>query len=156
MTGVAAFAGLGGLYLVLAGSLSRNELITAAVLACAFTFLVLLLRLRQRRPIRLPVPPPRALARAFASLALDSGRVGVSLLRALVRRPAPDAGLVARQRFRPGGGRDDEAGRRALVILGCSLAPNGYVLDGRRRNEDALLLHRLVATQASGDPEWPI
>ena len=144
-----------GLYLLLAGALSSTELLTAVPVAMAFTGLTILLRLRRDRHVSPPWPPVRACLHALASLLLDSGRVGRALMRALLHGPADAAGTVTPQPFHVGGRRDpSDAGRRGLVILGTSLAPNGFVL-GLSPDEKNLLLHRLVPVEPSRDTEWP-
>lgn len=152
--GMPVFAVSAGVYLLLAGQLSGTELLTAGIVAVAFTLLAVVLRLRHDRQVRLPWPPARALLHPLASLLLDSGRVGLMLLRAILRGPAGVSGTVSQQPFRRGGRDPRDAGRRALVILGTSLAPNGFVLD-LPPDEENLLMHRLAPAASSRDKEWP-
>ena len=104
--------------------------------------------------MQLPTPPPRAIVRPLAALVSDTGRVGLVLLRALARRPAAAVGGPSPQPLRGAEGSRSDAGRRALVVLGSSLAPNGYVLDGSWP-EQTLLLHRLSPAKPETDPDWP-
>ena len=152
--GMLAFAASAGLYLLLAGQLSSTELLTAAIVGVALTLLALVLRSRRDRPLLLPWPPARAMLHPFASLFLDSGRVGLVLLRAVLRRPAGVAGTISQQPFRRGGRDPRDGARRALVILGTSLAPNGFVLD-LPEDKDNLLMHRLAPVAPDRDKEWP-
>lgn len=150
---LAALAGSAGFYLLLAGALGTNELITAAVVAIALAALAATLRLREERQLRLPVPPLHFLAAALLALFTDSGRVGLVLVRVILRRPGHEQGSLSRQPFhaadQPSG-----RGRRALVTLAISLAPNGYVLD-QPAGEARLLMHRLTTARPSNDAEWP-
>jgi len=152
--GLVAFLAAAGFYLLLAGSLSRNELITAGVVAAAFAILVVVLRLRQETRLGLPIPPLTAMLRPILALLTDSGRVGAVLLRVVARRPEGGYGTITPQPFRPGGSTPEDAGRRGLVTLGSSLAPNGYVLEWSP-SQDALLMHRLAAVSSSENTEWP-
>jgi hypothetical protein len=42
-----------------------------------------------------------------------------------------------------------------MVVLGTSLAPNGYVLMMPQGSE-TMVLHRLVLTPPRADKEWPV
>ena len=77
------------------------------------------------------------------------------LLRSLWRRPEGGLGRTLRQPFRRGGDGPAAAARRALVTLGLSVAPNGYVLE-IGDNQDDLSLHRLSPALPRPDPEWPL
>ncbi len=150
-----ALCGFTGFYLLLAGSLSRTELITCAVVAIGFAGLATVLHLRQERRLRLSLPPARALWLLACAVPLDTTRVGLVLLRALRRRPDDQLTTVAAQPFQPGGDHPEDAARRALVILGSSLAPNGFVV-GLPRDGQALRLHRLAQAAPSRDTRWPV
>ena len=150
-----ALCGFAGFYLLLAGSLGRTELITCAIVAVGFAGLATVLHLRQEHRLRLPVPPGRALWRLACAVPLDTARVGLVLLRSLRRRPDGQLTAVAAQPFQPGGDDPDAAARRALVILGSSLAPNGFVV-ALPRDGHALCLHRLANAAPRRDARWPI
>lgn len=148
-----------GLYLVFAGQVSGTEAaagVPAAGLVAAYA------GLRHRgesRPMRLRGPWLRLVLSPTASVVGDSARVGIHLLRALV--PGSQvAGTISRQPFRSGGPGPADAGRRALVTLASSLAPNGFVLDVAPsvllRDEHALLMHRLAPARPDPDREWPV
>ncbi len=87
----------------------------------------------------------------------DTWRVGRVLLRTLApgqahaARTAP--GMLQIQPFRRGSDDPAEAGRRALVTLGLSLAPNGYVVDFATGS--GLLIHRLQPVPPQPDQDWP-
>jgi hypothetical protein len=100
------------------------------------------------RPLRVRAPWPRILTRVSGALVMDTGRVGLALLRSLAR---PVTGVASVQRFAPGGSGAQDSGRRAVVILATSLAPNGFVM---RVKPDALLVHQLVPAPAGEDLDW--
>lgn len=86
----------------------------------------------------------------------DLVRVGLRLLAALKQRPDGAMGTIATQPFRRGDPEDAvAAGRRALVVLGASLAPNGYVLRAPQ-DRDVLVMHRLAAASPNPDAAWPV
>lgn len=143
-----------GLYLLFSGELSRTELIAGAATAAAATLFALLLHRAGTRRLALRAPWPRVLGTTLAALAADSVRVGASLLRAILRPPAGPLGTVSRQPFRAGEGPVD-AGRRGVVELATSLAPNGYVLDLDEAGA-VMLMHRLVPVLPRPDAEWPL
>ena len=155
---LAAFVVSGGFYLLLAGALSTNELISSAVVAVASAGLAAILRLREERQLRLPMPPLHFLLSPVAALFTDAGRVGLALVRAILHRPAHDYGSISPQPFhaaaQPQDPQPQDRGRRALVMLATSLAPNGYVLD-QSPGEARLLMHRLAPARPSDDTEWP-
>lgn len=155
---LAAFIVSAGFYLLLAGALSTNELISAVVVAIAATTLAAILRLREERQLRLPMPPLRFLLSPIAAMFTDAGGVGLVLMRAILHRPAHDYGSISPQSFRaatqPQDPQPQNRGRRALVMLATSLAPNGYVLD-QPPGEACLLMHRLAPARPSNDAEWP-
>ena len=148
-----------GLYLVFAGQVSGTEIaagIPAAGLAAAYA------GLRQRgesRPMRLRGPWVRLVLSPLASVAGDVARVGAQLLRAVLVPGSRVAGTISRQPFRPGRAGPADAGRRALVTLASSLAPNGFVLDvapSELGGGHALLMHRLAPGRPDPDREWPV
>ena len=101
------------------------------------------------------VPWMRLVFIPAASLLPDAVRVGSVLLRCVWRRPAGAVGTVSRQPFRSGADDAADAGRRALLTLAISLAPNGYAL-ALRDGEDAVVLHRLARAAPATDREWPL
>jgi hypothetical protein len=86
---------------------------------------------------------------------VDSIRVGLQLARQLGHHSAGPVGVLSEQRFEFGSRAPADAGRRALVTLAVSLAPNKYVVaisPGQRR----FILHELVHVKASPDERWPL
>jgi hypothetical protein len=128
-----AWAGLAGLYLLLAGQVSFHEVIAgtaASVAAAAYATVAH----RAMAPLPLRLPWLAVARRVISALVLDTIRVGVSLIRA-----AP--GSQSRQKLP-----DADRGRRAVEILTVSTAPNGFVL---RADQTDMLLHRLVDMDSS-------
>jgi len=145
--------GLALLYLIFVGQLGWQEgaaALIGALLCCAFS-------LAQRRaapqPFHFTPPPLRTVVSLLGALGRETGTVGLALLRAVTGAPA--GGQVTPQPFEPGGPDARDAARRALVILGLSLAPNGFVLDDTEAQE-ALPLHRLVPQPVAPDRRWPL
>lgn len=132
------------LYLLFAGTVSATELEAGVPLAVATVGLMVLLQRLARRPLSLRAPA-RAFHRPLTAVVPDAVRVARVLLS-----PRPREGGLICQPFRRGGCR--EAGRRALTVIGCSLAPNGIVV---RMTRDALIIHYLAPKQPNPDREWP-
>lgn len=149
-----------GMYLVFAGQVNGTEAaagVPAAGLVAAYA------GLRHRgesRAMRLRGPWLRLLLSPMVSVAGDAARVGVHLLRAVFVPGSHVVGTISRQPFRSGDVGPADAGRRALVTLADSLAPNGFVLDVAPsmllRDEHALLMHRLAPARPDPDREWPV
>ncbi len=139
-------------YLLLAGAISTNELLAGIPAAAAASCFAIGLHRVEERRTSLRGPWPRLLLRPLAALLPDAVKAARILLRAIARRPDGPVGLPTRQPFREGTGPRD-AGRRGLVTLATSLAPNGYVL---AVGPDALILHRLAPAPPRPDREWPL
>ena len=159
MRGSLAFAGttwvlFAGIYLLLAGKITITEILAGAGATTVALAFAVLRRGAARRRLRLRVPWLQVIGAPLVSLFPDAGRVALVLLRAVLRRPAGAAGSAVRQPFAPGTADPEDAGRRALVTLGISLAPNGYVLD-LPNDGCCLLLHRLAPASPSADMRWP-
>ena len=150
------FAALLGFYALFAGQVSTTEAIAGIFLAIVMTTYAALLRHVRHRDLNLAGAPwVRLIVRPAASLLPDAVRVGRVLLRCLWRRPAGPVGVVSRQPFRSGSNDPGDAGRRGLVTLGISLAPNGYALE-LAACDDAVVLHRLAGAAPTADREWPL
>ena len=150
------FLAMLGFYALFAGEVSRNEAIAGVTLAVVMTaYASLLRRLRHRHLSLASAPWAHLVLGSAASLVSDTLRVGAVLLRSLNRRPRGAVGLVSRQPFRSGSDNPRDAGRRGLVTLGISLAPNGYVLE-LPAGGDAIILHRLVDVAPATDRKWPV
>jgi hypothetical protein len=97
---------------------------------------------------------------AATGLALVQARDNVLLiirpswLLILLRMGQPVGGHVLRFGFDAGSPDDPyAAGRRALVVVGVSLAPNAVVV---RIDGTDLIVHQLLAAPAPQDREWPL
>lgn len=142
------------LYLLFAGTIDATEIGTGVVVATLATAFMQFVHVGRQRDLQL-LPPIRVLWRPVLGLVTDSVRVSGMLFRVLWRRPSEQAGTVVRQPFRQGGETARDAGRRGMMTLSASLAPNGYVLhipDG----ENVVLMHRLAPVPLSRDHEWPV
>jgi hypothetical protein len=143
------------LYLLFAAPVSTEELIAGVPSAAAITGFALLYRRAEERRMDLRAPWFRVAFRALAAIPPDALRVGRALLRALWGPRSAQAGLSAQQPFRQGNDTAADATRRALVVLGTSLAPNGFVLMMPEGSE-TMVLHRLVQVPPQPDREWPV
>jgi len=142
------------LYLLFAGTIDATEIGTGLVVATLATAFMQFVRVGRQRDLQL-LPPIRVLWRPVLGVLTDSVRVGGVLLRVVWRRPDGQVGTIARQPFRQGGQTAGDAGRRGMMTLSASLAPNGYVLhipDG----ENVVLMHRLASVPLNHDHEWPV
>lgn len=149
LTAGSTWAVLAAFYLLCAGELGADEVIAAVASGLVGTALSVLVRRDAGRRFRLRAPWPRVIFRPLAALAPDAVRVARLLLS---RHPRGEAVV---QPFVPGGATPEDAGRRALVTLAASLAPNGYTLripDGH----DALLMHRLAHVPPPRGKRWPL
>ncbi len=144
-----------GLYLLFAAPLSTQELLAGAPSAAAITGFALLYRRAEERQMDLRAPWFRVALRALATIPPDALRVGRALLRSLWGPRYAQTGLAAQQPFLQGNDTAADATRRALVVLGTSLAPNGYVLMMPEGSE-TMVLHRLVQVPPRPDREWPV
>ncbi len=147
LTWLALFA----LYILFTGEASRAELCAGALVAVMGAGLAVYVRGAGHRPMRLDAPWGRLVGRVGLALARDTVKVGGALARGI--GGAAVKGMIQRQLFDT---RDDTraaVGRRAVVMLATSVAPNRFVLE---EEGDSLLLHRLVPAPASEDTEWPV
>jgi hypothetical protein len=139
------------LYLLFAGQATGAELCAGLLAAALGTAFQVYLHPSGKRPLQPEAPWGRLAARVAASVARDTVTVGRALVRASLGRPMD--GVIQRQPFAPGG--PMAAGRRGVVILAASVAPNGFVEHLAARDQ-ALVLHRLVAAPPRKDRLWPV
>jgi hypothetical protein len=144
-----------GLYLLFAAPVSWSELIAGAPSAALITAFALFYRRAEERRLDLRAPWLRVILRSLGAVPGDSLRVGGALIRSLWQMPQSQIGMPVHQPFRQGDNTAADAARRAMVVLGTSLAPNGYVLMMPRGSE-TMVLHRLVLTPQKRDREWPV
>lgn len=148
---VAASVTFAVLYLGYAGQVAPSELIADAGVVGVTACLFVVLHRARTRDLSLRPAWGRLLGRTVLVLCKDTAEVASALCRAAVRG-AQTTGVITLQPFEPGPDTPDAAGRRALVTLATSLAPNGYVL---RILEQDLALHRLTRRAPDSDREWP-
>ncbi len=141
-------------YVLFAGQINLTETIAGLPLATVVTMFVVALRRCEQRSLRLDAPWLRLGRRVLVSLASDVVRVSGVLLRALARRPDGTVGRLTHQPLRRGGEAPREAGRRGLVSLAISMAPNGFMVTIPEQG-DVMVLHRLVDVPPVPDHEWP-
>lgn len=147
-----AFGVLFALYLGLAGALDPVELALGIVCAGFGAVFALGLSRIAHRTYRLR-PPPRAILRPLGAVLPETAVVGFDLVRVAREGARGQRGSFVRQSFEPGGEDPRSAGRRALAVLGVSLAPRAVVVRGER--SQTLILHTMPSKPASGDPRWP-
>jgi len=145
------WAGLFGLYLLLAGEASGEELVAAALTAAAATGSgVLIRRLGGPRAYSARLAWARHAIAPLKALPVDVALVGGVLCRALIGRAA---GTLLRQPFDSERDTPLAAARCALVVLGASFAPNTVAVGIAPAR---LLLHRLAPRPPSPDRAWPL
>lgn len=124
-------------YLAFAGTLSRAEGIAAALTGAFAAILSMGLRAEGERHLSLPGGWAAALARTARLLARDTGRVGATLVGAMIRG---HRGHMARDRDAarrpPGSG----TGHRAVTALLASLTPDSMAIG---TDDEAIPVHRL-------------
>jgi hypothetical protein len=136
---------LAAFYLLLAGQASPAEAAAAVLSAAAAAALAWSIRRGTRRHYQLWPVPLRVIARTSLALVKDTGRVAVVLL-------ARPGGRAVTEEFDAGTRDPPSAGRRALVTLAGSLAPNSFVLG---LEPDRIRLHRLSPEPPQDDQDWP-
>jgi hypothetical protein len=141
-----------GSYLLFAGTISFNELITGAgvaTLVAAWSYLISECSRRRFGAHREQIAP---VLRALAGLGTATLRTAIVLTGVAVRGGSPGRALRSPLRF---GLCDDPAARsrRALAVLCASLAPDRFVvhLDHRRREA---IMHAITHAKRESDPEW--
>ncbi|RYC32292.1 hypothetical protein D3273_09700 [Lichenibacterium minor] len=152
MTAFWVWLGGAAAYLVLAGQLSPDEIAAAVLLGglgAGWHFAVMH---DGARTFRFERPALRTVGTSFAGLPGATLRVGARLAAALVR---PVAGRRVEHDFHRGTADDPrDRGRRAVVVLATSLAPDSYALD-LPLDEETIVFHALTASGPSRDPRWP-
>lgn len=147
---LAIFLLLCGAYVLFVGPFSASEALAMLPALLGGFGLAMLQSRHKTRTLTLRAPWLRLAARLAVALVTDTLAVGTQLLRVLART---GTGHVSAQPFQPGGADARAAGRRGLVILGTSLAPNGFVTG---ITDDALTLHRLAPAARAKDTAWPL
>jgi hypothetical protein len=131
-----------GLYLVLAGQTSTDEIVAAVLASAAATLLMMIeQRVSSRRFAFRDVPWLHVVNDTARALIIDTLRVA----RCLLSSPAP-SGTIVREPFQSHD--RDEAARGLSAVLGLSksIAPNAYVIEVLLPRHE-LLQHRLSDTR---------
>ena len=150
--GLGVFGLLAGFYLFLAGSVDAVEITAMVICAGLATVLAAALEIVAKRTY-IPLPPPKAIAKPLLALLPELLIVGRELIAAIVTGPTHQRGEFTQQPFEPGGAEPRAAARRALAIIGVSLAPRTFVVRGELT--DHLLTHGLPPKPPSPDRAWP-
>ena len=150
--GVAVFCCLAGLYLFLAGTVDAVEVTAMVVCAAAGTTLAIALEVVAKRNYE-PLPPARAVTRPIVALLPELLVVGRELIAVAVTGATHMRGAFVQQPFEPGVDEPRAAARRALTIIGLSLAPRTFAIRGELT--DKLLTHGLPPKPPSSDTVWP-
>lgn len=153
----ACWAGLLGVYLLLAGGLDWPEVAAGATASALATLAVMgsghpdhLGRMRWAWWLLV-------LGRLPGRIVADSVRV----LGAAIGRSRPKGQMITVP-FERGGDNPVDGSRRALVVASASIAPNSYVVTvdaGPNTEGDGMLVHQLVPTgeaPGQGDRMWPV
>lgn len=151
---VAVSVAVAALYFGYAGQIASSELITGGVVLILTASLFVVLQRPRTRDLSLRPAWGRLLGHTFLALCKDTAEIASALGRA-AWRGAEATGVITLQPFEPGSDTPEASGRRALVTLANSLAPNGYVLRILEQRE-ALALHRLTRRPPDPDREWPL
>lgn len=150
----ASFLVMAAFYALFAGQISPSEVEAGLPSAFLATVLTVLLRRAASRQLALTKARPGTVLSGVAAIFPDVVRVAGVLLRALLRRPCGALGPIVSQRAPLNGNAATDAGRRAVVTLALSAAPNGYVV-GAQEERGTLLLHRLFAPSPDENGERP-
>jgi len=144
----------GGIYLLLAGSLSVSEGFTAALLGIAATAWAAAVRHKTQRRFSWPMDASTLWKRIPRVSARGTFRATGVLLRAALGADA--RGIPLHIEFHSG--RNDsprDRSRRAAALLAASLAPDAFVI--RLDHGRAALIHDIVGGQERDhDPNWLI
>ncbi len=143
---------LAALYILFAGTLSVSEGAACVVAVAGAGFYLMLARRAEVPRFGFRAAWVLVLPRLGWGLARDTMLVGHALVISIFRVVR---GELVSQRFTHGGESGVAGARRALVTLGVSLAPNGYVVRVPARG-NFLLVHQLVPAPTKTDEEWPV
>ncbi len=147
------FAASCGFYLFLAGSADTVELLAMAFCVTLGTALAVGLSVVAKAPIALR-PPPRAILRPLAALLPELVGVGRRLAAVAFHGAGGYEGGFVHQPFDFGVADAREAGRRAMTLIGVSLAPRSFVVRGEKA-DGTVLLHGFPPKPVSPDTRWP-
>lgn len=144
---------LAGFYLFLAGSIDTVEVIGMLVCCTLGAALAFGLSVVAQEHFTLR-PPPRAILRPLAAALPEFLTVGRELAVVALRGAGRHHGDFVHQPFDFGAETPREAGRRAVTLVGVSLAPRTFVVRGNRA-DGSVLLHGFPPKPLSPDVKWP-
>ena len=144
---------LAGVYLLLAGSFDTVEAIAMLVCTVLGTALVVGQSVVANEHVTLR-PAPRAILGPLAALLPELYAVGRQLFDVAIHGASRHRGDYVHQPFDFGTDDPREAGRRAVTLIGVSLAPRSFVIRGERAN-GTVLLHGFPPKPMSPDRRWP-
>lgn len=139
-------------YLILAGQFSLDELAAAALLGVVGAAWHRAILGTQARRFAFEPRAALVIGQALWGLPLATVNVGRQLVTGLLR-PA-EGQRIARVFAHGRQNSPRDAGRRAVVVLATSLAPDAYVLRVPL-DEDTIMTHALTDTAPGNDPRWP-
>lgn len=149
---LSAWVVLFALWLVLVGSAEVAECLGGVVAAAIGATGLVVVQTRDKTTMAIRPGWLWLLARRVPRQALiDCARV-LGVLLDLARGQRVEGRMRALP-FNVGTDAPLDAGRRALVVFGVSLAPNAVAV---RFQDDALILHQLVPSSLPNDSEWPL
>ena len=152
MTAVWVWLGGTASYMVLAGQFSLDEVAAGLVIGGLGAAWHAALMKDGAQRFAVERPAMRVVGAALLGLPGATLRVGARLAAALVR---PVAGRRVAQPFHRGRLDDPrDRGRRAMVVLAASLAPDSYAL-GLPLDEEVITFHAFIDGGPSRDPRWP-
>lgn len=139
-------------YMVLAGQFSGDEVAAGVILGALGAAWHAAVMHDGARRFAFERPALRTVGTALLGFPGATLRVGARLVLALVR---PVAGRRIEQPFHRGTVDDPrDRGRRAIVVLATSLAPDSYALN-LPSAEETITFHAFTAAAPSRDPRWP-
>lgn len=138
-------------YLLFAGRVSLDEVLTAGVVSCLATSWTFLVRRTSQLRFAFTVGAVSHLLRALSRLPSGAARAGGVLIKIAGQGGSP--GRPEERRFRYGGTGAVHRTRRALVVLGASLAPDRFVVEIVHAR-DIALLHDVLRGSRVLDEWW--
>ena len=140
-----------GLYLLFAGQVSHNELVTGGLLAVVAAGWALALRASCGARFTVSAAHLRPWLRSLGAIPGAIMRTGWALLAVIAGRASPRTEVSL---FIHGPADEPQTNaRRATAVLAASLAPDSFVVR-TLAGKDRVLIHRLTPAQRAPDPLW--
>lgn len=139
-------------YMVLAGQFSLDEVVAAVILGGLGAGWHFAMMHDGARRFSFERPALRTIGSSLLGLPGATLRVGARLASALLHSVE---GRRIEHPFHRGTAADTrDRGRRAVVVLATSLAPDSYAID-MPVDEETISYHALTGANPSRDPRWP-